>query len=494
LDLTQSRVPGKGTLRIENMKNLPVRLIVVVAIGVIAIPVALTVRARVAANYARSQAAYTRFQENQRRKAAAEQVAHANERALATLQAEVQAHPNELQAQWRLVNLLQHLKMVDAALPHLNTIVRLDPNRADAAVAVANSEIFLRRFRDAEQDYRKITQRWPGNVDAWQGLAASLYHQRLYADAAAAGRRALLHDPKDFGNRYIVAASGLEYALEFPNAPETQQALTITRKLLNGMAKEQPDSGDLQYKQGLTLFLEHNTQAALPYLRHAAALLPDRGNVQYDVAEILMSAGNYPEARTLLLAAIPRMPKMAGLYNLLSESYQYDRDAASAQAAIRASLTATQLAPSTPGYWDRLALSYLKVQDYVNAQQAFEKSLLLDPNRSYPYQQLAALYSRMGESRRATIAAQMAARMEANVETLHHIESLSAQYPGDINLLLIRADRYRALKMNDPARDLYRQILALQPDNAPALNGLAAIEKPVGNSIEKSAAQGQQTR
>jgi tetratricopeptide (TPR) repeat protein len=460
------------------MKKLANRLVVVAVAGMLAVPLALIARARVAANYARSQAAYKTHQERVQRLALAEIQARNNRQMLATMQADAQAHPQDVAVRWRLVNALQRLRRLDDALPQLREIVKLTPDSMAAAVAVANTHLFLGNFREAEQAYRAITKRWPRNVEGWQGLAASLYHQRLYNDAGAAGRQALMLDPRDFGNRYLVASSGIEFALEFPNAPETQSALTIARRLLNDMAKEFPDNGDLQYKQGLVLFLAHNTKAALPPLRRAAELLPDRGSVVYDLAEILISAGNYDEARALLLRSLPRMPKMAGLHNLLSESYQYATDPTSVQAAIQASLTATQLAPNTPSYWDRLALSYLKAQNFTEARKAFEKSLLLDPNRSYPYQQLAALYARMGDSRRASVAAQMAGRMETNVETLRHIESLSAQYPGDINLLLTRADRYRDLKMKGPARDLYRQVLSMQPDNAPAQQGLAALDKP----------------
>ena len=460
------------------MKNIPKRSLVIAIATLIAIPTVLIVRVRVAANYAHSQVAYKSYQEQERLKAKVEAEAHNNEQAIAKLRADVQAQPTDVSARWRLVNALQRLKMLKEALPHLQEIVRLTPDSMDAALAVSNTYLFLRQFRDAEKAYRTITQRWPKNVEGWQGLAASFYHQRLYSEAGRAGRKALMLDPQDFGNRFIVASSGLEFALEFPNEPETQEVIDSARKLIKGMLEEFPNNGDLHYKLGIILFLSHKTQDSLPPLRHAAQLLPDRGSVIYDLAEILISAGNYAEARDLLLRSLPRMPKMAGLYNLLSESYQYDKDATSSQAAIRASLTATQLAPNTPSYWDRLALSYLKVQDFANARQAFEKSAILNPNRSYPYQQLAALYARMGESKRATAAAQMASRMEANAETLRHIESLSAQYPGDVNLMLIRADRYRELKMNGPARDLYRQILALQPDSVPATKGLAALEKP----------------
>ena len=67
--------------------------------------------------------------------------------------------------------------------------------------------------------------------------------------------------------------------------------------------------------------------------------------------------------------------------------------------------------------------------------------------------------------------------MTANDETMRHLESLSAQYPGAVNLILVRADRYRDLKMWGPARDLYDQALKLDPKSVAAQRAIDAIDK-----------------
>jgi len=133
--------------------------------------------------------------------------------------------------------------------------------------------------------------------------------------------------------------------------------------------------------------------------------------------------------------------------------------------------------PNTATYWDLLGAEYLKALNIDQARICFEKSLLLNANRSYPYQQLAGIYTRMGDPKRASIAAKMATRMTANDETMRHLEALSDQYPGAVNLILIRADRYRDLKMYGPARDLYDQALQLDPHNAAAQHGIETIDK-----------------
>ena len=91
----------------------------------------------------------------------------------------------------------------------------------------------------------------------------------------------------------------------------------------------------------------------------------------------------------------------------------------------------------------------------------------------------------MGDTKRASVAAKLATQMEKNIETLRHIESLSARYPGSIHLLLLRADRYRELKNYNPARDIYRQILTLEPSNEQAITGLEAMQKPAVKPLIK---------
>jgi tetratricopeptide (TPR) repeat protein len=459
------------------MNNPTKRSIAVLIVAGFAVAAAVSVRLRYNFLYKQSQQAYKVYQERSAVQQQVEAEARANESKIAQLKAAVAKNPKDVRARWKLADELQKFRMLPEALEDVQAIARLDPASQDAAIAVANTELALGRLADSVPTYREITRRWPKNVEGWQGLAASLYQLRRYRDAGEAGRQALILDPDDKGSRIIVASSALEYGLEFPDENETRAPLRIARALYTDLAKADPDDGQTQYQLGLSIFLLHDKAGGLPYLKKAAELLPDRVNVAVDYAQILITNGKNADARAFLSQAIARNPKVPSYYFLLCESYQYESDPKLIQESIAAGKKAVELAPNVPTYWDRLGAQYLKAQDVQNARLAFEKSLVLDANRSYPYQQLAGIYTRLGDAKRASIAAKMATRMVANDETMRHLEALSQQYPGAVNLILIRADRYHDLKRYGPARDLYEQALKLDPSNAAARRGIEAIDR-----------------
>jgi Flp pilus assembly protein TadD len=450
---------------------------VLAALAVVAIASAIAIRITVDKAHQRTAKAYKVYQERiaLQQKATAEAIE--NEQRLAKLREKVANSPNDVRARWALAGELQNLRKIDDARVQLQEIVRLDPNSADAAIAFGNLNLALNRFPEAVETYRRATKRWPKNIEAWQGLAAALYKLRRFRDAGEAGRQALILDPKDRDSRLIVASSALEFGTENPNVSATRAPLNIARSLYTLLAKDDPKNGQIQYQLGLVKFLLRDKKGCLPHLQKAAELLPERSNIAADYAQILISNGKRAEARTFLTQASARMPKSAAVYFLLAESYQYDSDPQSIKTAIEACRKAVELSPNTATYWDLLGAEYLKATEIDKARQCFEKSLLLNANRSYPYQQLAGIYTRMGDTKRASIAAKMATRMTANDETMRHLEALSDQYPGAVNLILIRADRYRDLKMYGPARDLYDQALQLDSHNAEARRGIEAIDK-----------------
>lgn len=459
------------------MNNPQYRRIALLVLVGLAVAGAVVVRVRSEARIRKLRKDYAEYQQRVILQDRATAEARANELKIVQMRDAIAKNPKDVRARWALAGEFQKLRMLPQAHAELVEIAKLDPKSQDAAIAVGNTELALGQLKNAEQTYRKITQTWPKNIEGWQGLAASLYQLRQYRAAGTAGRQALILDPKDRSSQIIVASSALEFGMEYPDESETRAPLQIARALYTEMAKNDPDNGQTQYQLGLSKFLLQDKKGSLPHLQKAAEALPDRANVAADYGQILISNGKYAEARTFLTQAIARMPKVPAFHYLLAESYQYESDPQSIQAAVQYAKEAVELAPKNTTYWDRLGAAYLKAQDVDHARQAFEQSLILNQDRSYPYQQLAGIYTRMGDPKRASAAAKMATRMTANDETMRHLESLSAQYPGAVNLLLIRADRYRDLKKWGPARDLYEQALKVDPKNAAAQKAIEAIDQ-----------------
>ena len=86
----------------------------------------------------------------------------------------------------------------------------------------------------------------------------------------------------------------------------------------------------------------------------------------------------------------------------------------------------------------------------------------------------------------------MATSMAANENQLHQIQLLSTQYPDDINLHLILADRYMDLKQPGPAKDEYSQALKIDPKNGRAKKGMAKLDLlKSGRAISTNSEQNQ---
>lgn len=459
------------------MKTSRKPLVGAIVFALVAIPGSLVVRNHYAKKAAAARIALKEYQERQAKVAELEAIAQANQKRLVELQAAVKEHPNDVAARWALADLYQKINRLGDALPQLQEIARLDPKSEDAVVGIANIYLSGKQLDEAKEAYKAVTVKFPKSVDGWQGLAAVLYHQRRFRDAGDIGRTALRLKPDDTGTRYIVASSALEFALEFPDEHATQDPLAIARGIFTEMLKKDPDNAMLHYKLGLATLLMHEKKDALVHLEKAAKLQTELVAVAVDYAQTLISAGKHDDANKFILERMKLNKDVPALYHLLSKSLQFKKDPESVKVAVEASKKATELAPNTTMFWEHLGFDYLRAQDFENARKAYEKALLLDPNQAGPYKQLAAIFTRLGDSKRASAAATMATRMVANDETLKHIEALSAQYPGAINLMLIRADRYRTLKMLGAARDLYEQILKMEPGNAGAKEGLATLEK-----------------
>ena len=105
----------------------------------------------------------------------------------------------------------------------------------------------------------------------------------------------------------------------------------------------------------------------------------------------------------------------------------------------------------------------------------FEEALRLNPSSTVPYQQLAAIYTRMGKPEQATHFATTSTGMFYNDNQLKRIHGLAKLHPRSVPLHLILADRYRDLGLNSAARDEYLYVLRLDAANKQAQAGATRL-------------------
>jgi cytochrome c-type biogenesis protein CcmH/NrfG len=282
--------------------------------------------------------------------------------------------------------------------------------------------------------------------------------------------------PDEPTNKLALAAADLNYALQFGQPDSYGQQFEEARSLLTELTKIWPDNGDVYFMLGRTLRVMRRYTEAIPILKRAHELMPQHADAVVELARCYSFSNDRATARSVLESALKSGVESGNLYGLYAQLIQQSGEPNSEAKSVDAYEKAVKLAPHDTTYLERLGSAYLRINRVEDARKLFEKMALDDPNRSYPFQQLAVIYARMGQRERAAAAATMATRMVANENQLRQIQLLSSQHPENVNLYLALADRYMQLQALGPAQDAYTQALKVDPKNSRAKAGLAKLE------------------
>lgn len=394
------------------------------------------------------------------------------------LQARLASRPDDIPLHQALLLTYQQLGQVDQAMEQLEAIGRLQPNRPEVHLALANGRLALKQWTQAEQAYDDLTQRWPKNAEGWQGLAASRFHQGHFQEAAVAAQHAQKLDPDNPSNRYVLASALLEYAMQYPQPQLHTAALEWSRKEFEKLTQVWPKAGDLYLRLGRIGIATRDLSGSIKNMEAAARLLPDQPDVPLYLAKAYVAGHDRKKGRQALEQGLARHPDSADLNDALGQLIQSSGEPNADQQALALFQKATQLSPNSSRFQERLGTAYQRTNQLQEARQAFEIAARLNPNRAFPFQQLASLYTRLGDPKRAAEAAKISEALNFNAQQLSHLEALVNTHPENIALHLTLADRYRFLGSHGAARNEYLSILHLDPQNARAKQGLTALDKP----------------
>ena len=384
--------------------------------------------------------------------------------------------PKDPQKRWDLIHFYERNQMLPQAIIQLDAILDMDPNNEKASIEFANLLLASNQHKIASQAFRDITKRFPQSAEAWQGLAAVYFQERDYLESMRAAQKAYSLKPSDPDNKLALSVAEINYAMQFTQSDTYAQQYEQARGLLTDLTKVWPDNGQVYSLLGRTLRIMRRYPEAIPVLKRAHELDPNNADVIADMARSYSLSGDRVNARKVIETAINGKVRNANLYGLYAQLVQQAGGPNSEAKAVEAYENAVKLSPADVGVRERLGSAYVRLGRIPDAQRIFEKMALQDPNRSYPFQQLSVIYSRLGQRERAAAAATMATKMAANENQLQQIQLLSTQHPENPNLHLILGDRYMDLKQPGPAKDEYMQALKIDPTSARAKKGLARLE------------------
>ena len=393
----------------------------------------------------------------------------------ASLRATVKAHPSNHNARWELVNFYMEAGQARQAATQLDVLTRLGSQSSAESLALANVRLLLKQYPQAEAMYRNTVRQQPGRTEAWQGLATTLFRQQHYLEAMQTARRALTLAPNDPGTHLVLGSSALAYGLQFGNNHTHHEALDLARAEFQNLTKSLPDSADVYFQLGRAdIMLQRPAEAILALRRSLELTATADGYRQLATAE--KDTSDTAAARSAVEEGLAHFPNDATLHDLRGQLLQTDAGPSAADQALAEFRKAAALQSTNPYFRQREGAALLRAGRLAEARQAFEAAARLGPELTFPYQQLAVVYTRLGDPTRARAADKVAAGMAFNSQQLKQIQALTLVHPDSVPLRLILADRYRDLKMTAAARDEYLLVQQLDPGNVRARKGLAAIK------------------
>jgi len=367
----------------------------------------------------------------------------------------LQVDPKDRVARERLAAVLEHQGDITGAITaYQEAIADVPPNQVGAKIDLAN--LYNRQHR-----YTDTVGLLAPAVDANSSNRAALIALGI-ADvetgAADAGLRLLTRarqlDPSD-----PIAALALGIAQR-----ETGR-LTDSVATLQQAVATQPSRADAYYQLGLSYLALSKYDDARQALEHAKDLDPDASAIIQGLGESLLLGGKPTEAISVLHGLAYRNTGRLNDFVSLATAYQLTGNLAAAEATYHDAVS--RFPKEAAAYW-RLGAMLALERRYDDALKALNKAQQMTPNDPRVLRDISLVLFREGKI----------------PESLKEAQRLVALDPKSTDSRFYLAGLYQDSGDTTRAMELYRAILADNPDYAYALNNLAAVLTDSGNAAE----------
>jgi tetratricopeptide (TPR) repeat protein len=334
---------------------------------------------------------------------------------------------------------------------------QIDPDTPDPLFELLKIYQQQKRPAEIERAIQEILARDPDNVRAAIELALLLRGSGMTAESEAALLR--------LGERSLAE---FEVILHLVQGYVEPKRIEESLYLIGGMLKAAPDSPDLNYLKGFTLFTakkyaealdgfrkvtpesrfyqdavvhtafilqeQGRTEAALQELKGAIERYPSNPELLYYLGTIYEEAGRLEEALGALKQAIEKSPENANFVFRLGVVYDKQKNK---EASIEAMRRVIALDPAHANALNYLGYTYAEMgQNLDEAERLIIEALKHKPNDGYITDSLGWVYYQKGDYRRA----------------LDHLKKAHELVPDDPTIMEHVGDAY--LKLNDPVNAL----------------------------------------
>ena len=332
---------------------------------------------------------------------------------------------------------------LDLARTQLEKVLELEPHEPSASRNLAKVELQAGGAQRAKTILEHFMREYPDDEDAVLLLAQAEGQLNDLAAARQVLERFVERNPEALTARVTLAHEHLD-------AGNTNRVLALTSGLGNRQYQAQPQLLELRGKAQIA---EGDLTAATNSFRLWARIAPESAEAQFLLGDSLARSADVSGARQALERSIhldPHyLPARVGEIRLLVQLGELDR-ASSRLAELRDEFGNR---PEVLGIEGWFALG---TGDFEKAESALAQVWRRTPNSELTILLVRALWA---QGKRE--------------EALGVMSDWLAHDPRDVAVLMQMADAYLRQQRVDEAIQTYRRVLAIEPENVPALNNTA---------------------
>jgi len=407
----------------------------------------------------------------------------------------IQQNPNSFKIRFALSELYANTGRMDQAVATLKESLGLSKEAANQDIIQtknALTKIALSRqdFAEAKKYVDEVIKESPKNTEAIFNRA-SLYLLQGDATRAIADLRTVVTDKPQFIPGHIRLAEAHTYNGELNLAIDT----------LKAALRIDPKSRDLNRTLAKEYAIQKNPKEAETILRMLLQANPNDLEVQFELGDIFMSAGDFKRAEELYVAAKNKAPDTPVGYVKVAQANmaqgKWDRAVAELTEAMRlnpqaenatALLAQAYLQQKKPT--SALALAEARIaknpkdafafnllgeiqisqRDFVNAEGNFRKAMAIQPRWIAPQNNLVNSYLTEGKKD----------------EALKELEAAIKTNPDNHTAYMSIAQIYVKYKEYKQAIAAYERLLERKPGLWPAANDLAYLLSETGGDLDKA--------
>lgn len=368
-----------------------------------------------------------------------------NEKAITALNSALSAWSNEASWHAKLAFLYQENNKLEAALPHWQNAVELEPENAEYLTSLARSYRQAGQLTDAQAAYAKSLQTPSVTPKVWKEAGEVALAIGDAEKAEAWFERACSLMPSDVGvmigsSRAAMALGNVKIALE--HARKAYQLAPNNVEVLTGL-------GDVFAHKG-------KLEKAIQIYDRALRVSEDDRAVQLARSKLLLRLNRTEEAVADLRALTQAESEFEGAWAALSEAYSSTGDN---DAALEAASHAAKLAPRNVGYQLLLGRKYKESGQLDQALSVLTKASSFAPGD-------ARISRELGDVHKARRQDTQALDAYLHAITLDPKEATAYKQAG---LIL------KVLKSYGQAADMFEKVVSINPLDPDALHQLAAV-------------------